>query len=73
MIYFLRKTLKNYRHWKGINSIKNDLTISDYNNLVKNAIHKEVPFMVSRFGSEEIKWYINFRVSQKNVILRIVG
>jgi hypothetical protein len=71
MIYFLRKTFKNYRHWKGINPIKIDLTINDYNDLVKNAIQKGVPFMVSRFGSEEIKWYINYRVSKKNVVLRI--
>jgi hypothetical protein len=67
MIYYLRKIFQKYKKCKGeslIKSIKNEISISQFNFFVSNAIITKSPLMISRFGSEEIKWYLNYKVSR---------
>lgn len=73
MIYSLRKIFHKYKISKGenlIKRIKNDLSISQFNDFVSNSIIKESPVMISRFGSEEIKWFLNYKVSRYWILLR---
>ena len=35
-----------------------------------NAIQKGTPYLISRFGSEEIKWYLHFHLLSKNILTR---
>lgn len=49
---------------------KVDTTVEEYNKLLINAIINQNPFMVSRFGSEELKWYMNLKSSKQSFYRR---
>lgn len=48
-----------------------NISIEDYNTKVKEAILKKTPLMVSRFGSAELNWYLNFKILHKSLIRKI--
>lgn len=51
------------------NSLVN-MKIDEYNELLSNSIIHETPFMVSRFGSAEINWYLNYKSSVSGTLNR---
>lgn len=72
----LKKLRKIYREKHGISSglIKSldkiNISVEQYNTLLSNAIKTQTPFMVSRFGSAEINWFLNYKILSKNILRR---
>jgi hypothetical protein len=72
----LKKLRKIYREKHGISSglIKSldkiNISVEQYNTLLSNAIKTQTPFMVSRFGSAEINWFLNYKILSKNILWR---
>lgn len=50
---------------------KVNLNIEDFNNLLFDVIINKTPYLVSRFGSAELNWYLNYKILTKNVIKRV--
>ena len=54
---------------KSLDSI--NITVEEYNKLLSDAINSQTPFMVSRFGSAEINWYLNYKLLSTNWLRRV--
>ena len=73
----LNKIRDNYRKKRGLGKglIKSlemiNITIEEYNKLLFGVINNQTPFMVSRFGSAEINWYLNYKLLCMNWLRRI--
>jgi hypothetical protein len=50
-----------------------NISVSDYNKLIFEAISKGRPLMVSRFGSAELNWYLNYKILRKSFIKRAIS
>ncbi len=50
-----------------------NISIDDYNKKIIKAIIDKDPLMVSRFGSAEINWYLNFKILNKSIFHRILS
>ena len=73
----LNKLRDNYRKNRALNKglIKSldkiNITVEDYNKLLSDAINNHTPFMVSRFGSAEINWFLNYKLLTANWLRRL--
>jgi hypothetical protein len=73
----LNKLRENYRKKRNLGKglIKSldkiNISIEDYNLLLGEAIKNQTPFMVSRFGSAEINWYLNYKLLLSNWFRRL--
>lgn len=47
-----------------------NISVSDYNSKIRDSIINKTPLMVSRFGSAEINWYLNFKILGKSILRR---
>lgn len=43
----------------------------EVSNLIIDMIQSKSPFLISRFGSEELKWYVNYKRLNKNIFIRL--
>jgi hypothetical protein len=72
----LKKIRNIYREKHGISSglikcsDKINISVEQYNTLLSNAIKSQTPFMVSRFGSAEINWFLNYKILSENILRR---
>jgi hypothetical protein len=68
----LNKLRRVYRERNGLGKglIKSldlvNISIIDFNNKIRESIINNTPLLVSRFGSEELKWYLDNKISQRN-------
>jgi hypothetical protein len=66
-----------YKQFKGIDTSKYksidliDLHGEEISKAIFDAIESGKPFMLSRFGSEEIKWYVQYKVLSRSLPVRI--
>jgi hypothetical protein len=73
----LNKLRRVYRERNGLSKglIKSldleNISIEGYNSIVQEAILNKSPFMISRFGSAEINWYLNYKILGKSLFRRL--
>jgi hypothetical protein len=73
----LNKLRGVYRVRNGLNKglIKSldlvNISIDEYNELVRKSILNKFPLMISRFGSAEINWYLNYKILGKSLFRRL--
>lgn len=72
----LNKLRENYRRKHGLlkgllkSSESINIAIDEYNEMLIDAIINKRPFLVSRFGSAEINWYLNYKILSKGFLTR---
>lgn len=78
----IRIVNKLRRLYKSVYNLENGLlksgnlincSIDEYNNLLAEAIYTGYPILISRFGSEELNWYLNYKYLNSNKILKYYG
>jgi hypothetical protein len=75
----LNKLRNKYRERKNLSKglIKSldliNISIDDYNKKIIKAIIDKDPLMVSRFGSAEINWYLNYKILNKSIFHRVLS
>ena len=50
---------------------KVNLSIEEYNAILFDVIENSKPFLISRFGSAELNWYLNYKILNKNIFNRL--